>query len=106
MRLKGYLNAFVWAFALNDATCVQIAATCHSFSRSFQVLFSFLPPQKIEGPGIVTGGSPTLLASGRAEPEPLPNAAEAAAAAVAGRRLGGALSLTRYTWGDSTKTVK
>ncbi|CDJ66087.1 hypothetical protein, conserved [Eimeria necatrix] len=62
--------------------------------------------KKIEGPGIVTGGSPTLLASGRAEPQPLPNAAEAAAAAVAGRRLGGALSLTRYTWGDSTKTVK
>lgn len=62
--------------------------------------------KKIEGPGIVTGGPPALLASGRAEPEPTPNAKDAAAEAFAGRRLSGGIALKRYTWCDGKRSVK
>lgn len=62
--------------------------------------------KKIEGPGIVTGGPPTLLASGRAEPEPTLHARDAAAEAFAGRRVTGGIPLKRYTWCDVKGAVK
>ncbi|KAL8426669.1 hypothetical protein Efla_005926 [Eimeria flavescens] len=62
--------------------------------------------KKIEGPGIVTGGPPALLASSAAEPERTLSAKEAAVEAVGGRKVSGGITLKKYTWCDSNKTVK
>ncbi|KAL8429513.1 hypothetical protein ACSSS7_006557 [Eimeria intestinalis] len=62
--------------------------------------------KKIEGPGIVTGGPPALLASSAAEPEQTLNAKDAAIEALGGRKVSGGITLKRYTWCDSETTVK
>lgn len=62
--------------------------------------------KKIEGPGIVTGGPPALLASSAAKPDPTPSAKEAALEALSGRKVPGGISLKRYTWCDGKRTVK
>lgn len=62
--------------------------------------------QKIEGPGIVTGGPPALLASGKVEPQQAVDPADAAMEAVNGQRVPTAITLKSYTWCDSKGTVK
>ncbi|KAL8275907.1 hypothetical protein Esti_000169 [Eimeria stiedai] len=66
----------------------------------------FFFPQKIEGPGIVTGGPPALLASSAAEPEQILSAKEAAVEALGGRKVSGGITLKRYTWCDGENAVK
>ncbi|KAL8446276.1 hypothetical protein Emag_004776 [Eimeria magna] len=62
--------------------------------------------KKIEGPGIVTGGPPALLASSAAEPEQVLCAKEAAVEALGGRKVSGGITLKRYTWCDGENAVK
>lgn len=62
--------------------------------------------KKIEGPGIVTGGPPALLASSRVEPEPIPSARDAAVEALGGRRVSGGTTIKKYTWCDGKRAVK
>ncbi|OEH80031.1 uncharacterized protein LOC34618330 [Cyclospora cayetanensis] len=62
--------------------------------------------KKIEGPGIVTGGPPALLARGPSEPTRPISSKDAAEEAIGGRRVPAATSLRRYSWADSKRTVK